>query len=315
MSCDVCGGKSDAYLCRGCLEQIEGALIDLPGDLDDLEAVMSRQARGPMGLGDPEREWHPSQAESSELPAWLRSLQGPIALPCTPWPIAPGAADLRWAVWNTLTTWWRHLAESRRFRTPTGPACNRCRHWSCAMIRDRGDARALLLLNVDSLALDEAASAAHDELTWLHRAIDRATVGHREPDVYAGRCDLADVRVSQDEDGALRPEVATCGADLYARKDDHEVQCRTCGAVYDLADRKRELADKVDDQWARPHLIASGLTTLDERVKVDTLYKWIERGDVKQVACDDAGHALYRVGDVRERIALMRDWKANRASA
>jgi hypothetical protein len=172
---------------------------------------------------------------------------------------------------------------------------------------------AWLLGAVDSIRMDEAAAQIYDEITYAHaqalRIIDRP-----EPEVYAGRCDSADVRVSA-ENGQLRPEVGECGADLYARLGDKAVNCQACGAVYDLAERKRELLDRVDNEWARPHVIANALTSLDEPITPETLRKWIERGHIKQVAIDDHGKALYRVGDVRARIALLREVKAERLAS
>lgn len=303
--CVVCGARTDLALCFGCADQIVGALNDLPGDLIDLEAVATRQARGPMGMGDPEREWRPDKGEP----------RSPFALVSTPWPFAPGAADMMWVVQNTVSTWWRHIRESRGVHIPKGPACAECIHFTCLLIRHRNDPRALLIDCIDSIRVDVAAHQLHDEITSLSRRIDSAVVGRRAADQFLGSCDLADVRVDFDNAGNLRPRLGTCGADLYAREGDREVECSMCGAVYDVTQRKKELAEKVDDQWARPHVIANGLTSLEEPVRPETLRKWIERGHVKQVGMDDDGHALYRVGDVRVRIALARQRQADRASA
>lgn len=102
--CQVCGAKTDGWLCKPCVGQVERAIGDIPADIDDLEAVATRQARGPLGLGDPLRQW-----------------DGPFevgSLGDKPWEFAPGAADQLWVIGNTLSTWIRHLCESRAIDIP-----------------------------------------------------------------------------------------------------------------------------------------------------------------------------------------------------
>lgn len=213
-----------------------------------------------------------------------------------PLPFNWSASDAVWAINNTLTTWARHLASSRGVQEPSAAGLL---GW--------------LLTSIDSIRMDEAATQIHDEITYAHRQALRI-IDRPDPEVYAGRCDGSDVRVAADGD-KLHPQVGECGADLYARLGDKAVSCQACGAVYDLVERKRELLDRVDDEWARPHVIANALTSLDEPITPDTLRKWIERRHIKQVGIDDFGKAVYRVGDVRARIALLRDVKAGRLAS
>lgn len=43
-SCRVCGAPTDAFLCGSCADELEQAIAELPADVTDLEAVMTRQA-------------------------------------------------------------------------------------------------------------------------------------------------------------------------------------------------------------------------------------------------------------------------------
>lgn len=299
LTCAVCGAATQTYLCAKHLNEIREALRSLPTDLADLEAVATRQAKGPLGLGDPGRQWTPQSTSDTDaradLPARLRRTAGPIALPSTPWPYAPHASDMAWAVINTVSTWWRHICETRGL-----PA--------------DGDPRVGLLRNLDAIGLDEAAAQIHDELTSIRDAVDRAVIGRMVETKFLGRCDLPDIRVIV-EDDALLPTLGYCGAEMYAKVNDKVFVCEVCGATYDVVQRRADLAERIADEWQRPYLIAAGLTELDQPVKVETLYKWISRKLVKQVGIDDEGHALYRVGDVQAMVQLQRERHARRASA
>lgn len=337
VSCVICQADTDANLCTRCTRELEQALGELPALLIELEVTATRQDRGTgtaLYAMRRTRLWHEgltAAADATDVPPALRSRDGHKTLPTTPWPFSWDAANLAWTVRNTLGTWQRHLAETRGIEHGdlivggvAGPTCAWCTHESCAQIgvnpHRRRDVRvaAWLLRNITAIRLDEAAGEIHDSITGGRLDIERA-IDRQDPDIYAGRCDATDVRT--DLDGQLiRAVLGTCGADLYARLGDEQVKCGACGQLYDLATRKQYLAERVDDEWARPHVIANALTSLDEPVRPDTLRKWIERDAelvergrqapyplILQVGVDDGGHALYRVGDVRARIAAMRE--------
>lgn len=336
-----CRSVTDAYLCRPCTATLEQALAELPALADDLDVTITRQARG-TATPPPAHRRPPvaaPAAEPSRLPARLRSVHGPIALPATAWPFAPSPADLRWAVENTLTTWTRHISAAHNMPAPPPTrvlrrylAINRNR---MTLMAETGPVEPLraaagwLLSHLDAIRTDQAAAQIHDEITSTTDAIT-STIDRQEPDIFAGRCAATDVTVTL-TDGLLATTIGVCGNDLYANLDDTEVTCE-CGSVYDLKTHRASMADKVNDRWARPHLIADALTTLDEPVNASTLRTWIERdaklaarlrargGDpahplVLQVGIDDDGHALYRVGDVRARIAAMKAAKTERITA
>lgn len=347
--CVVCHAtKPGARLCRRCTDDLERVLAELPAQHDDLQAVATRQAAGPLGLGD---NTHGRQ--------WTGPFE-PGSLGDAPWVFAPGAADQLWALENTVTTWASHLGMTiteqpgERFTIRCGIIIrrNRAHLWTDTTVASVPRqpvaliAARWLFAHLTEIRNDEDAEQLHDELTALAMENARWTIGHHGETIFAGTCDAPDIRVAQFvtagpecrpftcghqscsliRSRAIRhvsPRVGRCGADLYAPKGASEVKCRACGQAYPMIGQRGEIEDKLDDQWARPHLIADSLTTLDEPVNAATLRKWIERDAklaprvartgvpaphpmVLQRGIDDDGHALYRVGDVRARVAWSR---------
>jgi len=327
-TCVVCQARTDTALCAGCTSEIEKVLAEIPADHADLTAVATRQATGPLGLGDNRggRQWTGPFEDGS--------------LGDSPWVYAPGAADQLWAMENTLTTWARHLAETNglelpdtamveRFTTTTWVPIRRNRavcvniHTIVAAVPVEPSviiAARWLQSNLALIRRDQAAYEIHDELTAL--AVENQTwiLGRSEPTVFAGKCDAPDVRVDVNGD-TLRPRVAVCGADLYAHEGDDTVRCGACGQSYPLAKRREMIRERLADEWARAQVIADALTTNDEPLNAATLRSWILRDSklskgrratvdrplILQVGIDDDGHPLYRVGDVRARIAWSRE--------
>lgn len=330
--CDVCQADTDAYLCRRCTAEVERALAELPADLTDLQAVATRQAAGPLGLG------HGHYVELGRNGAPNVAID---AATDEPWVFAVGAADQLWVIGNTLSTWTRHLCETRGLEPPRASRGTWTERswWTLRIERNRmridthrqrvfvpspdqplADLSRWLLTNLDAIRLDEAAAQIHDEITGMRRENHRWIIGRGHP-MFAGRCDAADVRADFQPDGTITPHVGVCGADLYGYLTERVVRCTTCGAEYDLAERKRWMLDQVDDQWATAHVIADALTNLDEPLNAATLRSWVardsklthpvERPLVLAVGIDDDGRALYRVGDVRARVA----WSVERRRA
>lgn len=326
-TCANCHAETDANLCTSCLAEIEKALAETPADHADLTAVATRQAAGPLGLGATVDRWGHD-----------RQWDGPFeqgSLGDAPWDFAPGAADQLWAMENTLTTWARHIAETHGLELPARRGewfevrvtlqirRNRARfHHDTIVHTPLVEAPALvaarwLLGALRYIAADVAAAQIHDELTGLAAENERWTIGRQAPTIFAGRCDAPDVRVDRDGD-TLTASVATCGAELNAHDGDTEVRCPVCGHTYQLAPRRAQMRDRLDDEWATAQVIADSLTTLDEPINAATLRSWILRDSkrrrklveyplIVQVGIDDDNHPLYRVGDVRARIAWSRD--------
>lgn len=309
-TCAVCQAKTDANLCKPCTAELERAIAELPADLRDLQLVATRQASGPLGLGHG-RQWDGPFEEDS--------------LGDAPWEFTPGAADQVWVLNNTVTTWVRHLCESRRATPPA----------------DGDGLLAWLLANLDAIRLDEAAAQIHEELTGLHDENDRWVVGRRGAEVFAGRCDAAEVTFVQADDGTLVPKAAICGTALYGNDSEADLRCEACGMRYKLAERLEARDRQIEDQLARPHQIATALTSDDWPLAPALLRKWIQRDAMAEPspegpsceACshrsctlirrplilargvDDEGHPLYRFGDVRRRLQLVQEQRGIRLSA
>lgn len=325
-ACDKRRTDEGANICRRCVKDLEQTIGDFPALLQDLDVTISRQD---CGTGTP---LYAMGAARVQIPG-VHYEEGTITLPSTPWPFAWDAADLRWCVEADVLFWASRFVLERA----AGPVCaHDCGpreqlvphrpHWSCDRRREadrrlalfRRSPGLLLLDRIDEISRHASAVEIHDQLTYLHRQVERA-IDRQTPDVFAGTCDGNDVLVEH-VDGGLVPQIIACGAELYAHKGDDEVRCPKCGRTYELGPRLAGLRKQLDDEWAPAQLIADALTTLEEPIKADTLRQWIKRDKalakrlkrtgerkpyplVLQVGVDDDGKTpLYRVGDVRKRI-------------
>jgi hypothetical protein len=312
-NCQVCDAQTSAFLCARCTAEIERALAELPADLSDLQAVATRQAAGPLGLGDPARQWDGPRQDG--------------ALGDTGWVFAPGAADQLWVVGNTVTTWARHLASSRGVELP-------------AWVADARTASRWLLSNLDAIRHDEAAAQIHDEITSLPVENERWIVGRPSRDQFYGVCDAPDVRseFSRPSDAPVGPRcygltscghescdairtaerepvivtrASTCGADLYGQPDAERVRCQACGRTYATKDRRDEMRTAIPDQLGTIPEVAAALSSLDRPVHVEALNSAVRRGQVAVRGHGPRSERLVRVGDV-EAWLNERDAKATK---
>ncbi len=207
------------------------------------------------------------------------------------------ATDALWAVGNVLTTWARHVIETRgnapgRAGPTIGPLCRAglsCKHTSCQTIRTRAlphpVARAAhwLATQTEWLRHRPEAVEAVDELldacALLRRTADRP------PQMwYAGPCD------------PQRPP--QCAGELYALPGASAVRCRECGMRHDAAERREWLLDAARDSLANATLLATALTALGLKVTPSMVYNYADRGRIVAHGTDERGRALYRVGEV-----------------
>lgn len=316
MTCTVCGGPvRDANLCKPCTRELERAIAELPADLRDLELVATRQAAGPLGLGDPARQWDGPPEDG--------------ALGDEPWVFAPAAADQLWAAANTITTWIRHLCETRGIQSPTA---TRGTHQTVRQLhidRNRMHVRTRrvfvpspdqplgplvewLLTNLDAIRQDEAAAQIHDELTGLHTENERWILGRPGLDEYFGVCDAPDVRVEQGDDGTLHPVVSTCGVHLFGITDAKHIDCRACGARYTRSERETAMLRQMADRLATVRQAASALTKLGRTVTVKQIDGWLRRGLIVARGLDQNRHRLVLVGDVLTQRQAVLDRAATR---
>ena len=298
-TCTNCHRPSpDAMLCWTCTRTLEQAIAELPADLRDLQLVDTRQAAGPLGVN------------------WYRQWDGPFeegSLGDAPWEFAPGPNDQIWCTANTVSTWVRHLCESRGLQPPTATRGKWLAHRRLVIRRNRADWLTgrvwipspeqpitllvhWLLAHIDSIRQDEAAAQILDEFTGLHEQNERWILGRSGLEVFAGRCDATQVgftpvqRLVIERNRAgwrddLAPVVVTCGANLFGHDGEDELRCRYCGTRYKLADRLADMQQRqIDDQLARAHVIADALTTLERPLGRDLLRKWIQRDSARPAA-------------------------------
>lgn len=307
LTCTVCQASTDAALCKRCTAEIERALAELPADLADLQAVATRQAAGPLGLGhghycervDPREAWQPSDAPTDE-----------------PWVFAAGAADQLWAVGNTLSTWIRHLCESRGIESPrasrgTWTTRRRLRitrnraHWWVERVFIPSTDQPLsvlidwLLSNLDAVRCDVAAAQIHDELTSLPIENRRWIMLPPPEEEFHGLCDSPDVRADL-IDGAITPRVSTCGTRLWSREKAQRIDCPTCGATYTRAERQASMLAELVDTLGTVRQVAATLTTLGRPVTVNQINHWVKRG---QIAARGTVPRMVRIGDVLDQRA------------
>jgi len=263
----------DATLCRQCVRDLDQALTDVPGVVDDLLTLLTRQTATSdrVGGGSGERPLPFDQAASKLLHQLHRSLAG----------------------WIT---------EVRILTPSVGPTCQRCRHSSCDRIRfalpvaNNPTAMAGWLRDrLDRLAqYPHALELAADLQEVIDAARDAVDLPYR---LYLGPCQTAGC-VERDPRGRERP------TSLYATDTDAAtVVCRGCEMSYDVAELKASLRETASDRLASATEISRALTSLDEPVTPERIWKWAERGRLVARGLDPDKHPTYRIGDVQDLLA------------
>lgn len=113
---------------------------------------------------------------------------------------------------------------------------------------------------------------------------------------------------------------ATCTAELYAHPARLEVECRGCGAVHPIKERRAWLRGLAEDRTLTPTKLCQAVDGLGVQVTPKQIENWTQRGRIEPV-----GHTLtkphrplYRVGDVVDLVeadALRRDAATSRTVA
>jgi len=199
----------------------------------------------------------------------------------TPLPWHEKASDARRNLHGLLATWCRFCEEegvrnsSPSFGLPEDnlPAMSR---W--------------LLWRVDGLSLLDIGPEAVDEITNAFAECERLI--DRRPDRwYAGPC------VAETIEGD------PCGADLYAKRVTGVVECRNCGAGYDVAERRAWLLAEAEDRLADASTVARAVSWLGaEPLTPARVWKWAERKLIVAKG-HDGRRPLYRIGDAIDLLA------------
>lgn len=172
--------------------------------------------------------------------------------------------------------------------------------WCLLICEERGQATpadtlaamgVFLLGSVEWLRHHPAGDEAFDELgDAIRRA--RSAVDRRPDRVYVGPCDRSGVLTG-----------VTCPEDLYARPGAAEVECKTCGSVWQVTERREWLLEVARDTLATAADLARLLSLYGEPLRADRIWKWAERGRIVPHGNDGTGRPMYRVGEVADLLA------------
>lgn len=348
IECKVCGALNDAWLCKPCTAELEQHIAELPAAIHGLRAVETRQAAGPLRVNR-YRRWEPSHTAAKdyrEIPAALRSRYEVKSLPETPWPYSPNAVDQLWVIDHTVTSWARHLAESRGVELPAPIEIQRRFAVTSAGVaqvvrRDNPDQTATLiawlLSNLEAIRFDEAAPEIHAEFAGLADDNALAIFGQADQSEFYGLCDAVGVapnfptfagptctalsgicghdscalihRIEFDYIGA---KAVVCGQQLHAADGDEIVRCASCGQVYPTKTRRKAMLEGLDDKLGTIREVAGSLTTLDHPVSVDMINNAITRRQIATYGVGAHGK-LVRVGEVRAYLEPRRGIRRSEA--
>lgn len=279
-----------AYVCIPCRDQEREQLelvARLAGEAATTIARLDRIAATAGGARESPPEPDLGRAESALYP--------------TPLPVDLMAAADHAAGVNTLVTWARHCAEERGLELPAvRPGCP---HWTCAKSRRAyfigpaceppehplAVAATWLAGQLDWLRHRPEADEAYDEISYACRLLI-AVVDRPADRWYAGPCG-----------------VAGCTERLYPVAGARTTRC-ACGADHDLGQRKTELLERVEEQWATATRAAHLLTALGVRCTPSMVRNYADRGRLAPHPDLDAmGHPRYRLGSIRELMHERRE--------
>lgn len=332
--CTTCDAKTDLYLCLRCGNELSKLIGDMPAMVEHLIDTVARQDRlddAPLAVYGAKAVDVAEQLHAA-IPARLRSSQGRVALPSTPWQYRPDAADLLHETRTMMVSWIRHLTESRGLDSPVLNTTLEIASW--------------LLTNLPAIRMDEAAGALHWDFQSFHERIEQL-IDHREPDVPYGQCDLPDVKVEmlryigpicpgfepcehlscgavRRVDLELITRTGRCDTLLFGPRGADKVNCLTCGTEYDASEQQLKKLDALADHLGTAVEVSSLLTNnipdgTDEggkRLTVLVTSDMIRRMASRTQQIIDYGLApdgrsrLYKVSEVRAVLENRRDRKA-----
>lgn len=270
-----CGRPTDVFLCQECGDQLVAALDRVEWLDDELSVTELRQDRVSRGL---------------------RSGRAPRS----PLLFDPTAGELRARLVNSVNTWARHIAETRRVRVGWPAA-----EW--------------LADNIDAVRLDEAAGELYRDIT-RDVAAGLALINAAERTIYRGPCPTV---VGRTASGApvecATPLYADAEAEIaYSSSTDTDrqspaawVTCPNCGVLHDTARLEARLLARSDHLAFDVPSLVRILRELGEPVLRNTIDQWIRRGKLTPAAWRHDGRTvarqradtdkpLYRLGAVRK---------------
>lgn len=150
--------------------------------------------------------------------------------------------------------------------------------------------------------------AEHPDAGVMYREVMRAVrqalrvVDRQDDQVYLGQCG-AEVDLGYDPTLGY---LAVCEGDLYAPADTDVMQCRWCGAIWEVAARRDYLLIHVEDQLATANETSRALSRLGRPVAAATIRSWVHRNKLMQYQPHPLDRRLqprYRIGDVLDLLA------------
>lgn len=94
----------------------------------------------------------------------------------------------------------------------------------------------------------------------------------------------------------------TCLHQLWVRHGDSTAECKRCGTVWDVTDRRSKALAAAVNMLATADTISRALTSAGQQVTAANIYTWRNRGRIIPAGTNKAGQALYRIGDVMELV-------------
>lgn len=311
-----CGALTDAWLCTSCALELKLAIKALPGLMHETSLLATGQTRVYRAarravptdeeLADVEEEY---AWRLALIPTHLRSRDGRVTLPATRAVVNLAARDRLDQAWTTLTTWARHLLETRGSREQPGSTPAQVAAW----LADR----------VNAIRHDEAAEQAFTELTRLReqltRLVDRAPsriyAGPCHVETDAARCDrplyawFSVWQASRDEPGEDE-RVVVCDGYRPPGDKQWDPADEGCGAEHTPADRAEWIIAEMDDrldtlafwqQWLP--LLLPALTWPNR----STWWRWVNppRGQTARLVAKSLtrdAEELFRGGDIIDLV-------------
>lgn len=294
--CQRCGDEQQLHedpapVCRPCtatLRRQAGDTLAVILVLREAQARLGRVdadiTRGVMGVDEDARTL------DGRFPQTAAATRSPVFMPA-----ADQIRDLR----RTVERWAQHVAAvvvpalcpHESCRAGRRPWCLRATQRETAARGIDRDAGEWLARHVDVVRHAPWGAACAADVDRAHQAAWRCV--DRPPDVwFAGKCDAP-------------VDDAPCGHDLFARLDDGVVRCRACGAEHDVAARREIMLDTAGDVVLNASDCARALTSLEDEVKPELIWKWKQRGIVTPVDVRLVGkreEPLYRLRDVRAAL-------------
>lgn len=328
-TCRVCSADTNAFLCASCSKQLSDAFEKLPGLTDEVVTAMTRQTHVYRTTSrrrrTAEQDWRGSE----------------YALRSTPTPGDLDAGALLSRVGNTLSTWARHLAESRGTEIPPLHTAaivvtdvyvtvvrNRWRILREPRIvrepRQRTQAALVrwLLEHRDAIRHDEAAEQIHADILRLRDDM-LAAVDCAPSPLYAGPCQATvSEPLTEMRNGTIYIHVVTrkCERQLYAWPGAESITCdgygsrepgdEGCRTQHGFPEREEWLLDSIEDALVPIDTLHD--VTRGKRPMISltwpphaTVRSWRFRGQLAPRRVDRGGREWFRGGDV---LDLVRDW-------